>query len=155
MSCYDLQCWENCIILCRELANQYEAYYDYRNLSKMRVSDWFFSFPRVVFLSVCYCVILIVYVILWNCVIIHFSFMEITLPSLSLSTKLLLWIKIIARLNVWPISGDSGLFNNNKRLCWKSGLIFRIDQCSNEAWCIYSFLYNMYIMMLDKNHSKS
>uniref|UniRef100_A0A8C1WRL1 Dedicator of cytokinesis 4 n=1 Tax=Cyprinus carpio TaxID=7962 RepID=A0A8C1WRL1_CYPCA len=30
------KCWENCIILCRELANQYEAYYDYRNLSKMR-----------------------------------------------------------------------------------------------------------------------
>ncbi|CAM4734738.1 unnamed protein product [Leuciscus chuanchicus] len=30
------KCWENCIILCRELANQYETYYDYRNLSKMR-----------------------------------------------------------------------------------------------------------------------
>lgn len=33
-----LQCWENGIILCRELADQYESYYDYRNLSKMRVS---------------------------------------------------------------------------------------------------------------------
>lgn len=32
-----LQCWENGIILCRELADQYESYYDYRNLSKMRV----------------------------------------------------------------------------------------------------------------------
>uniref|UniRef100_A0AAY4E0L2 Dedicator of cytokinesis 4 n=1 Tax=Denticeps clupeoides TaxID=299321 RepID=A0AAY4E0L2_9TELE len=32
------KCWENCIILCRELANQYEAYFDYRNLSKMRAS---------------------------------------------------------------------------------------------------------------------
>lgn len=32
------QCWENGIILCRELADQYESYYDYRNLSKMRVS---------------------------------------------------------------------------------------------------------------------
>ncbi|RXN16656.1 dedicator of cytokinesis 4-like protein [Labeo rohita] len=31
------KCWENCIILCRELANQYETYYDYRNLSKMRI----------------------------------------------------------------------------------------------------------------------
>uniref|UniRef100_A0A672S509 Dedicator of cytokinesis 4 n=1 Tax=Sinocyclocheilus grahami TaxID=75366 RepID=A0A672S509_SINGR len=33
------KCWENCIILCRELANQYEAFYDYRNLSKMRVTS--------------------------------------------------------------------------------------------------------------------
>uniref|UniRef100_A0A8B9L244 Dedicator of cytokinesis 4 n=1 Tax=Astyanax mexicanus TaxID=7994 RepID=A0A8B9L244_ASTMX len=33
------KCWENCIILCRELANQYEAYYDYRNLSKMRLME--------------------------------------------------------------------------------------------------------------------
>uniref|UniRef100_A0A8C1NT93 Dedicator of cytokinesis 4 n=1 Tax=Cyprinus carpio TaxID=7962 RepID=A0A8C1NT93_CYPCA len=33
------KCWENCIILCRELANQYEAYYDYRNLSKMRMME--------------------------------------------------------------------------------------------------------------------
>lgn len=31
------QCWENGILLCRELADQYEAYYDYRNLSKMKV----------------------------------------------------------------------------------------------------------------------
>lgn len=31
------QCWENGIILCRKLAEQYEGYYDYRNLSKMRV----------------------------------------------------------------------------------------------------------------------
>ncbi|KAF3705033.1 Dedicator of cytokinesis protein 4 [Channa argus] len=30
------KCWENGIILCRELADQYESYYDYRNLSKMR-----------------------------------------------------------------------------------------------------------------------
>ncbi|RXN23373.1 dedicator of cytokinesis 4-like protein [Labeo rohita] len=35
------KCWENCIILCRELANQYETYYDYRNLSKMRWSVLF------------------------------------------------------------------------------------------------------------------
>ncbi|XP_056595767.1 dedicator of cytokinesis protein 4 isoform X1 [Triplophysa dalaica] len=33
------KCWENCIILCRELANQYETYYDYRNLSKMRMME--------------------------------------------------------------------------------------------------------------------
>ncbi|XP_028813743.1 dedicator of cytokinesis protein 4 isoform X2 [Denticeps clupeoides] len=33
------KCWENCIILCRELANQYEAYFDYRNLSKMRMME--------------------------------------------------------------------------------------------------------------------
>ncbi|KAJ8411271.1 hypothetical protein AAFF_G00172770 [Aldrovandia affinis] len=33
------KCWENGIILCRELADQYEAYYDYRNLSKMRVME--------------------------------------------------------------------------------------------------------------------
>ncbi|XP_026880343.2 dedicator of cytokinesis protein 4 isoform X2 [Electrophorus electricus] len=33
------KCWENCIILCRELANQHEAYYDYRNLSKMRLME--------------------------------------------------------------------------------------------------------------------
>uniref|UniRef100_A0A8C7JLB8 Dedicator of cytokinesis 4b n=1 Tax=Oncorhynchus kisutch TaxID=8019 RepID=A0A8C7JLB8_ONCKI len=32
------KCWENGIILCRELADQYESYYDYRNLSKMRAS---------------------------------------------------------------------------------------------------------------------
>ncbi|KPP59255.1 hypothetical protein Z043_122839, partial [Scleropages formosus] len=32
-------CWENGIILCRELADQYEAYYDYRNLSKMRMTE--------------------------------------------------------------------------------------------------------------------
>jgi hypothetical protein len=32
------QCWENGIILCRKIAEQYESYYDYRNLSKMRVS---------------------------------------------------------------------------------------------------------------------
>lgn len=44
------QCWENGIILCRELADQYESYYDYRNLSKMRVRGiwpwfwlWFWS----------------------------------------------------------------------------------------------------------------
>lgn len=36
-SVFCLQCWENGIILCRELADQYESYYDYRNLSKMRV----------------------------------------------------------------------------------------------------------------------
>uniref|UniRef100_A0A669DFT9 Dedicator of cytokinesis 4b n=1 Tax=Oreochromis niloticus TaxID=8128 RepID=A0A669DFT9_ORENI len=33
------QCWENGIILCRELADQYESYYDYRNLSKMRMME--------------------------------------------------------------------------------------------------------------------
>ncbi|XP_051548856.1 dedicator of cytokinesis protein 4-like isoform X2 [Myxocyprinus asiaticus] len=33
------KCWENCIILCRELASQYETYYDYRNLSKMRMME--------------------------------------------------------------------------------------------------------------------
>nr|XP_023666077.1 dedicator of cytokinesis protein 4 isoform X2 [Paramormyrops kingsleyae] len=33
------KCWENAIILCRELADQYEAYYDYRNLSKMRMME--------------------------------------------------------------------------------------------------------------------
>ncbi|XP_048841108.1 dedicator of cytokinesis protein 4-like isoform X1 [Brienomyrus brachyistius] len=33
------KCWENGIILCRELADQYEAYYDYRNLSKMRMME--------------------------------------------------------------------------------------------------------------------
>uniref|UniRef100_A0A8C8HDH2 Dedicator of cytokinesis 4b n=1 Tax=Oncorhynchus tshawytscha TaxID=74940 RepID=A0A8C8HDH2_ONCTS len=32
-------CWENGIILCRELADQYESYYDYRNLSKMRMME--------------------------------------------------------------------------------------------------------------------
>uniref|UniRef100_A0A8C6U571 Dedicator of cytokinesis 4b n=1 Tax=Neogobius melanostomus TaxID=47308 RepID=A0A8C6U571_9GOBI len=32
------KCWENGIILCRELADQYESFYDYRNLSKMRAS---------------------------------------------------------------------------------------------------------------------
>uniref|UniRef100_A0A8B9LIR9 Dedicator of cytokinesis 4b n=1 Tax=Astyanax mexicanus TaxID=7994 RepID=A0A8B9LIR9_ASTMX len=32
------KCWENGILLCRELADQYESYYDYRNLSKMRAS---------------------------------------------------------------------------------------------------------------------
>lgn len=37
MTCLCRQCWENGIILCRELADQYESYYDYRNLSKMRV----------------------------------------------------------------------------------------------------------------------
>lgn len=31
------QCWENGIILCRKIAEQYESYYDYRSLSKMRV----------------------------------------------------------------------------------------------------------------------
>lgn len=31
------QCWENGILLCRKMAEQYESYYDYRNLSKMRV----------------------------------------------------------------------------------------------------------------------
>uniref|UniRef100_A0A4W4E9R0 Dedicator of cytokinesis 4b n=1 Tax=Electrophorus electricus TaxID=8005 RepID=A0A4W4E9R0_ELEEL len=33
------KCWENGILLCRELADQYEAYYDYRNLSKMRMME--------------------------------------------------------------------------------------------------------------------
>ncbi|XP_016889524.1 dedicator of cytokinesis protein 4b [Cynoglossus semilaevis] len=33
------KCWENGIILCRELADQYESYYDYRNLSKMRMTE--------------------------------------------------------------------------------------------------------------------
>ncbi|XP_006633511.2 dedicator of cytokinesis protein 4 isoform X1 [Lepisosteus oculatus] len=33
------KCWENGIILCRELADQYETYYDYRNLSKMRMME--------------------------------------------------------------------------------------------------------------------
>ncbi|XP_030633164.1 dedicator of cytokinesis protein 4b [Chanos chanos] len=33
------KCWENGIHLCRELADQYEAYYDYRNLSKMRMME--------------------------------------------------------------------------------------------------------------------
>ncbi|XP_058841773.1 dedicator of cytokinesis protein 4-like isoform X6 [Acipenser ruthenus] len=33
------KCWENGVILCRELADQYEAYYDYRNLSKMRMME--------------------------------------------------------------------------------------------------------------------
>ncbi|XP_035282476.1 dedicator of cytokinesis protein 4-like isoform X1 [Anguilla anguilla] len=33
------KCWENGIILCRELADQHEAYYDYRNLSKMRMME--------------------------------------------------------------------------------------------------------------------
>ncbi|MEQ2208462.1 hypothetical protein XENOCAPTIV_001147, partial [Xenoophorus captivus] len=33
-------CWENGIILCRELADQYESYYDYRNLSKMRNKEF-------------------------------------------------------------------------------------------------------------------
>ncbi|XP_073710037.1 dedicator of cytokinesis protein 4b isoform X3 [Misgurnus anguillicaudatus] len=33
------KCWENGIILCRELADQYESYYDYRNLSKMRMNE--------------------------------------------------------------------------------------------------------------------
>lgn len=37
LTCLCPQCWENGIILCRELADQYESYYDYRNLSKMRV----------------------------------------------------------------------------------------------------------------------
>nr|KAF6319385.1 dedicator of cytokinesis 4 [Myotis myotis] len=31
------KCWENGIVLCRKIAEQYESYYDYRNLSKMRV----------------------------------------------------------------------------------------------------------------------
>ncbi|MGH0125965.1 UNVERIFIED_CONTAM: hypothetical protein FKN15_078427 [Acipenser sinensis] len=34
-----MRCWENGVILCRELADQYEAYYDYRNLSKMRMME--------------------------------------------------------------------------------------------------------------------
>ncbi|XP_026778719.3 dedicator of cytokinesis protein 4b isoform X1 [Pangasianodon hypophthalmus] len=33
------KCWENGILLCRELADQYEAYYDYRNLSKMKMME--------------------------------------------------------------------------------------------------------------------
>ncbi|XP_030071824.1 LOW QUALITY PROTEIN: dedicator of cytokinesis protein 4 [Microcaecilia unicolor] len=33
------KCWENGIILCRKLADQYESYYDYRNLSKMRMME--------------------------------------------------------------------------------------------------------------------
>ncbi|XP_010894805.2 dedicator of cytokinesis protein 4b isoform X3 [Esox lucius] len=33
------KCWENGIILCRELADQYDSYYDYRNLSKMRMME--------------------------------------------------------------------------------------------------------------------
>lgn len=33
------QCWENGIVLCRKIAEQYESYYDYRNLSKMRVRN--------------------------------------------------------------------------------------------------------------------
>nr|XP_019947690.1 PREDICTED: dedicator of cytokinesis protein 4 [Paralichthys olivaceus] len=33
------KCWENGIILCRELADQYESDYDYRNLSKMRMME--------------------------------------------------------------------------------------------------------------------
>ncbi|XP_073508062.1 dedicator of cytokinesis protein 4 isoform X5 [Phyllobates terribilis] len=33
------KCWENGIILCRKLAEQYENYYDYRNLSKMRMME--------------------------------------------------------------------------------------------------------------------
>ncbi|XP_053109836.1 dedicator of cytokinesis protein 4 isoform X6 [Hemicordylus capensis] len=33
------KCWENGIILCRKIADQYESYYDYRNLSKMRVME--------------------------------------------------------------------------------------------------------------------
>uniref|UniRef100_A0A8C4LKM7 Dedicator of cytokinesis 4 n=1 Tax=Equus asinus asinus TaxID=83772 RepID=A0A8C4LKM7_EQUAS len=33
------QCWENGIILCRKIAEQYESYYDYRNLSKMRMME--------------------------------------------------------------------------------------------------------------------
>lgn len=33
------KCWENGIILCRKLAEQYESYYDYRNLSKMRMME--------------------------------------------------------------------------------------------------------------------
>nr|XP_014346036.1 PREDICTED: dedicator of cytokinesis protein 4 [Latimeria chalumnae] len=33
------KCWENGIILCRELAEQYENFYDYRNLSKMRIME--------------------------------------------------------------------------------------------------------------------
>uniref|UniRef100_A0A674EHN6 Dedicator of cytokinesis protein 4 n=1 Tax=Salmo trutta TaxID=8032 RepID=A0A674EHN6_SALTR len=37
--CLVPQCWENGIILCRELADQYESYYDYRNLSKMRMME--------------------------------------------------------------------------------------------------------------------
>uniref|UniRef100_A0A8U8C753 Uncharacterized protein n=1 Tax=Geospiza parvula TaxID=87175 RepID=A0A8U8C753_GEOPR len=33
------KCWENGIILCRKIAEQYENYYDYRNLSKMRMME--------------------------------------------------------------------------------------------------------------------
>uniref|UniRef100_A0A670ZDG9 Dedicator of cytokinesis protein 4 n=1 Tax=Pseudonaja textilis TaxID=8673 RepID=A0A670ZDG9_PSETE len=33
------KCWENGIILCRKIAEQYESYYDYRNLSKMRLME--------------------------------------------------------------------------------------------------------------------
>ncbi|XP_023393225.1 dedicator of cytokinesis protein 4 [Pteropus vampyrus] len=33
------KCWENGIILCRKMAEQYESYYDYRNLSKMRMME--------------------------------------------------------------------------------------------------------------------
>uniref|UniRef100_A0A4X2KL79 Dedicator of cytokinesis protein 4 n=1 Tax=Vombatus ursinus TaxID=29139 RepID=A0A4X2KL79_VOMUR len=33
------KCWENGIILCRKIAEQYESYYDYRNLSKMRMME--------------------------------------------------------------------------------------------------------------------
>ncbi|XP_039202492.1 dedicator of cytokinesis protein 4-like isoform X2 [Crotalus tigris] len=33
------KCWENGIILCRKIAEQYENYYDYRNLSKMRLME--------------------------------------------------------------------------------------------------------------------
>uniref|UniRef100_A0A7M4ESN9 Dedicator of cytokinesis 4 n=1 Tax=Crocodylus porosus TaxID=8502 RepID=A0A7M4ESN9_CROPO len=33
------KCWENGIILCRKIAEQYESYYDYRNLSKMKMME--------------------------------------------------------------------------------------------------------------------
>ncbi|XP_023606769.1 LOW QUALITY PROTEIN: dedicator of cytokinesis protein 4 [Myotis lucifugus] len=33
------KCWENGIVLCRKIAEQYESYYDYRNLSKMRMME--------------------------------------------------------------------------------------------------------------------
>ncbi|TKC40696.1 hypothetical protein EI555_021237, partial [Monodon monoceros] len=33
------KCWENGILLCRKIAEQYESYYDYRNLSKMRMME--------------------------------------------------------------------------------------------------------------------
>uniref|UniRef100_A0A674JTI8 Dedicator of cytokinesis protein 4 n=1 Tax=Terrapene triunguis TaxID=2587831 RepID=A0A674JTI8_9SAUR len=33
------KCWENGIILCRKIAEQYESYYDYRNLSKLRMME--------------------------------------------------------------------------------------------------------------------